>query len=132
MAGAGALAFGGITLLRTHVLAPPADTAAEAAPAPSATPIAAKAAPATPNELTVTEQGIEVGTHVSSDKGVIDVNFGENHPVYVDGTFVGRGRRKVPVAPGPHQVVVKAPSGDLTAPVDVKVGRRFLVAPPPQ
>ncbi len=132
MAGAGALAFGGITLLRTHVLAPPADTAAEAAPAPSATPIAAKAAPATPNELTVTEQGIEVGTHVSSDKGVIDVNFGENHPVYVDGTFVGRGRRKVPVAPGPHQVVVKAPSGDLTVPVDVKVGRRFLVAPPPQ
>lgn len=125
---AAALAFGAITLVRTKLL-PPAEPAAEPAATDSAAPALAKPKPPPGLELAVTEQGIEVGTSVSNDKGVIDVNPGENHPVYVDGAFVGRGRRKVPVAPGPHQVVVKAPTGDASVQVDVKVARRFVVAP---
>lgn len=128
-AGAAALAFGGITLVRTHLLGPAAEPAVATAPAESAAPPLAKPKPPPGLELVVTEQGIEVGTNVSNDKGVIDVNPGENHPVYVDGAFVGRGRRKVPAAPGAHQVVVKAPAGDASLQVDVKVGRRFVVAP---
>ncbi|GMV16886.1 MAG: response regulator [Polyangiaceae bacterium] len=131
MAAAAVTAFFGVTWVRTKLLTPPTDTTQGAAPVESAAPVAAKPAAAPVVKLAVEELGLDVGTPVSSDKGVIEVSIGENHPVYVDGTFVGRGpKRKVPVSAGPHAVVIKAPDGDLSVQVEVKVGRRFLVSRP--
>lgn len=127
---AAAAAFYGITFIRTKLVGTP-ETAETAAPAASTAPVAAKPAPAPAAKLAVEELGMDVGSPAASDKGVIDVSIAENHPIYVDGAFVGRGpKRKIPVAAGAHDVVIKAPSGDLSLQIEVKVGRRFLVTLP--
>jgi hypothetical protein len=130
-AAAAVAAYFAITWVRTSLLATPPETASSAAPGASAAPAVAKPAAPAAVKLAVQELGLDVGTAVPADKGVIEVSISDNHPVYVDGSFVGRGpRRKVPVAAGPHEVMIKAPSGDLSVQVEVKVGARFLVTLP--
>ena len=129
---AAAVSFGVVTLVRT-VTSPPAPPAAAIETAsPSA------AAPATPAKpaaaaLTAEELGLPPGVPVGNDKGLLEVEVGGSHAVYVDGTFVGRGpTRRIPLAPGPHQVMVKLPAGDTNLGIDLKVGRRTRVALPGQ
>ncbi|MBK7578750.1 MAG: response regulator [Myxococcales bacterium] len=129
--GAAIAAFGAVTVVRSQLKpAPVGETAAVATE--TALPAVSKPAAPPAVKLAVEDLGIGPGTAVTSDKGLIEVDIGEKHPIYIDGTFVGRGPlRKAPVMPGAHEVVIKAPTGELSVQVDVKVGRRSRVTLPP-
>jgi DNA-binding response OmpR family regulator len=126
---AAAASFGVVTLLRgasapEQSVSTAAPTASVAAP-PVVKPVAQAVRPQS-EELV-----LPPGVPVDRDKGLLEVDIGEKNAIYVDGTFVGRGpTRRVPLAAGSHQVVLKAPDGESTVAVEIKVGRRTRVTVP--
>ncbi|MFO0568210.1 MAG: response regulator [Polyangiaceae bacterium] len=127
---AAAVAFGGVTLVRGY-LTPAAPVADTASPETSAPVALVKPAPKAQAKLAVEDMALGAGAAVSGDQGQIEIQVKEKYPVHIDGSFVGRGpNRKIPISPGSHQVVIKAPDGDLSIEVVVKTGRTSLVTLP--
>jgi CheY-like chemotaxis protein len=104
-------------------------------PAPVASVAAASAAPvsATPAPFALKSENlaIEPGVDVGTGNGLIEIVAADRDALYVDGTLVGRGpRRLVPSPPGPHEIRVARGSDSAVVQVAVAVGRRVRVSAP--
>ena len=127
---AAVVAFGVVTLVR-GLTGAPAPTASEVPSA--AASVGPPVSVAKPAAVQPTLQDLDVppGVAVAGDKGLLEVDLGAKHAVYVDGAFVGRGPlRRVPLAPGNHQVLLKLPEGEVTVQAEIKAGRRTRVSLP--
>jgi hypothetical protein len=61
-------------------------------------------------------------------KGLLEVSTSGKHRIYVDGVFVGPGPlRRVPLSPGTHDIRVSLDGVDVSAPAQIKEGRRTLL-----
>jgi hypothetical protein len=134
--GSAVLSFGAVTAIRSFTGGEPPEETAPAAvasaipaavPAPTPKPVQkAKVQPKTE------DLGLPPGVPLSNDKGLLEIDIGEKHAIYVDGTFVGRGpMRRVPLGAGNHEVVLKTPDGEIPLRASVQVGRRTRVSLPP-
>jgi hypothetical protein len=94
----------------------------------SAAPVSTAPAPfALKSENLAIEPGVDVGT----GNGLIEIVAADRDALYVDGTLVGRGpRRLVPSPPGPHEIRVARGSDSAVVQVAVAVGRRVRVSAP--
>ena len=94
----------------------------------SAAPVSAAPAPfALKSENLAIEPGVDVGT----GNGLIEIVAADRDALYVDGTLVGRGpRRLVPSPPGSHEIRVARGSDSAVVQVAVAVGRRVRVSAP--
>ncbi len=128
-AAAGLVAYFGVRMLMAPGAAAetgmPEQAPAAAAEAPLEDP-SAEAAPA-PEPAAKKKQEAQVGAKVKlttgdapdditldADKGLLELNTGARHSIYVDGMFVGRGpRRRVPLGTGKHDVVIKLNGEEL-------------------
>jgi CheY-like chemotaxis protein/HPt (histidine-containing phosphotransfer) domain-containing protein len=108
---------------------------AEEAAAPVASVATASAAPVSavpaPFALKSENLAIEPGVDVGTGNGLIEIVAADRDALYVDGTLVGRGpRRLVPSPPGPHEIRVARGSDSAVVQVAVAVGRRVRVSAP--
>jgi DNA-binding response OmpR family regulator len=134
--GSAVLSFGVVTAIRSFTgggeqpAEPAAAAVAPAAPTvPAPTPKPVQKAKVEPK---TEDLGLPPGVPLSNDKGLLEIDIGEKHAIYVDGTFVGRGpMRRVPLGAGSHEVVLKTPEGDISLQASVTVGRRMRVSLPP-
>jgi hypothetical protein len=77
-------------------------------------------------QITELPRGVALG----GDKGLLEVNSGDRHKIYVAGVFVGRGpARRVPLAPGLHEVRTRLGGADRTYQVTIEVGKRTRLEP---
>jgi hypothetical protein len=61
-------------------------------------------------------------------KGLLEVSTSGKHRIYVDGVFVGPGPlRRVPLSPGTHDIRVSLDGIDVSAPAQIREGRRTLL-----
>jgi hypothetical protein len=68
---------------------------------------------------------------VGADKGLLDIDTGAAHSIYVDDVFVGRGpQRRVPLRAGKHQVRLRLEGDESAIEVTVQTGRRTRLAAP--
>jgi hypothetical protein len=100
-----------------------------AAPAPaSSQQKPSKAAGAQP-EIRVEDLTLPPGIAVAEGKGLLEVDTGGRHAIYVGGAFVGRGPiRRVELDPGSHQVRVRLDAEQLEHTVTILKGRRARLA----
>jgi hypothetical protein len=112
-----------------------APVANQSAPADTA-PAAAASAPRAPEApaagaLTAEDLELPVGVPLPPDKGLLELETGGKHALYVDGTFVGLGpRRRVPLDPGKHEVKTRLGGDEKVHSVEVRQGRRTRLAAP--
>jgi hypothetical protein len=138
------VSFKGCNAVMERVAAAPSATASVGSPAVASAPAAPpSAAPATREDpVAVVEPAnaaLSVETNldlppnlvVGPDKGLLDIDTGAAHSIYVDDVFVGRGpQRRVPLRAGKHHVRLRLEGGERTTEVTVQTGRRTrLVAP---
>lgn len=142
--GAAMGAFVGMNHL-AHWLAPEGDkpaqtTKAQATVAPSlaignpqAPAVAEDLAAAPPGEekvarktvVKLAELDLPEGLTVPPGKGLLEVDSGGQHKLYVDNVFVGRGPlRRIPIDPGSHQVQTQLDGVEEVHEVSVNAGRR--------
>ena len=127
---AAVVAFGAVTVIRGLTSAPAPVAVESPSAAPSGAPPVAVAKPAAVAP-TLEDLDMPPGVPVASDKGLLEVDLGAKHAVYVDGAFVGRGPlRRVPLPPGAHQVLLKLPEGEVPVQAEIKAGRRTRVSLP--
>lgn len=70
------------------------------------------------------------GISLAADKGLLEVNTGGGHKIYVDNVFVGRGPvRRVPLKPGKHELVLRLDGDEDTATIEIQAGRRVRFEP---
>src|SRR5690606_20169382 len=73
----------------------------------------------------VTDLDLPDGLSVPPGKGLLEVDSGGQHKLYVDNVFVGRGPlRRIPIEPGSHQVQTQLDGVEEVHTVEVAVGRR--------
>ncbi|MCA9632188.1 MAG: response regulator [Myxococcales bacterium] len=139
-AAAGLVAYFGVRMLMGPAAS--AETGGEEAPAAAAqAPQEQPSAQAPEAEETApkakAKQESKVGANVKlsvgdapdditldADKGLLELNTGARHSIYVDEAFVGRGpRRRVPLGIGKHDVRIKLNGEELEQTVDIE-GRR--------
>jgi hypothetical protein len=130
-----ALAFAAAYGLVSWGLAPMLAPAAEdPEPAPSATALGSARivdAPASAFTLKSEELEIEPGVDVGAGNGLIEIVGADRDALYVDGTLVGRGpRRLVPSPPGAHEVRISRGNDDAVLKVEIAAGRRVRVSAP--
>ncbi len=59
-------------------------------------------------QMTTAELPLPEGIQIAAGKGLLEVNSGETHKIYVNGVFVGRGPvRRVPLTAGKHEVELR-------------------------
>jgi hypothetical protein len=81
--------------------------------------------------LVAKEDVLPEGVQVAPDKGLIEVNIGADHPIYVDGAFMGRGpMRRLTSDPGKHEVKLRTADGEQVLSIEVKAGRCTFVTMP--
>src|SRR5690606_12414956 len=105
----------------------PAAPERDAKTSSGSSPAASQAYPATVEQLSLPEGLSWPG------KGLIEVVTGGRELIYVDGVFTGRGPlRRIPIAPGQHEVVLRTEAGESKHAVSVTVDRRarLLVGQP--
>lgn len=105
----------------------PAAPERDAKTSSGSSPAASQAYPATVEQLPLPEGLSWPG------KGLIEVVTGGRELIYVDGVFTGRGPlRRIPIAPGQHEVVLRTEAGESKHAVSVTVDRRarLLVGQP--
>jgi hypothetical protein len=132
MGAAGAVSFGLVTWARGLLEPSPQEAPAAAASASAAVPAptasgapAATAQKASASDAKVEQLPLPLGIPLADGKGLLEVDIGERHAIYVDGTFVGRGPlRRVPLDPGKHQVELRQPGEEKTFSVEVSAGSR--------
>jgi CheY-like chemotaxis protein len=68
------------------------------------------------------------GVTVAAGQGMLEVQTGARHAIYVDGEFVGRGpSRRIPVPAGHHEVRLSLGGADRRLAVDVAAGVRVVL-----
>jgi len=130
-AAAGLVSFGAVRLItapsRNTASVPAAkvaSSAAQVAPAPASAAAAHKAAPA-PVSVKGEDMALPPGVPIAKDKGLLEVDTGGRQVIYVDGVFVGHGPlRRIPLAPGDHEVKTKLNGQERVDHVTVTQGRR--------
>jgi len=143
---AAGVGYGAMTVLRSrfepNVLAP-AKSAATAplekvAPAPEATatdPVVAPSEPPAASAPAVESvqkgvwpvQDLELPSDlaVAPDRGLLEIDVGAPHSIYVDGVFIGRGpARRIPLREGTHEIRVRGDDIDAVQSIDVRKARR--------
>jgi hypothetical protein len=81
-------------------------------------------------QLTDSELPLPRGIEVAPGKGLLEINSGGKHKIYVEGVFVGRGPvRRVPLAAGPHQVTLRNDGEEVVSKVVVTAGKRTRLEP---
>jgi hypothetical protein len=104
----------------------------ERAPAPAASSVEAAAkTPESPNAFSLKSEdlAIEAGVDVGVGNGLIEIVAADRDALYVDGTLVGRGpRRLVPSPAGSHEVRVTRGHDSAVVGVKTAVGRRVRVS----
>ncbi len=79
---------------------------------------------AAPAALSSEEGDLPADAVIDADKGLLEVEIGDKRAIYVDGTFVGLGpRRRVPLAPGKHEVKLREGGDETTHAVEIRAGR---------
>jgi hypothetical protein len=69
------------------------------------------------------------GIVVAAARGMLEVDTGQRHSIYVGGAFVGRGPvRRIELDPGPHGVVIRLGAEELEHEVTVTKGRRIRLS----
>ncbi|MGE3675175.1 MAG: PEGA domain-containing protein, partial [Polyangiaceae bacterium] len=64
---------------------------------------------------------------LDADKGLLELNTGARHSIYVDDQFVGRGpRRRVPLGTGKHDVRLKLNGEELKQEVQIEAQRTTM------
>lgn len=130
------LAYGTVQWVIAPLAAPsePATPPAAAAPpAPAKVQSRAEAvatpAPASGLALETAVLDLEPGVEIGADQGLIEAAVADGDAIYVDGTLVGPGpRRLVPTAPGQHEVKIVRRAESATVRVEVPLGRRVRVS----
>ena len=140
MTAAAAVAYFGVKLaVPDQVADAPAAAKSSAAEtttsASAAVPVAKKKpAPSEAVKVVAVELPLPPGIVVGDGKGMLEVETGGKHSIYVDGVFVGRGPlRRVELDPGDHEVRAKLAGDESVHQVQVKAGRRarLPLAPAP-
>lgn len=92
---------------------------------PETSPAPSSGTPAPPREKATTEQ-LPLPEGLSwPGKGLIEVVTGGRELIYVDGVFTGRGPlRRIPIAPGQHEVVLRTEASESKHAVAVSAERR--------
>ncbi len=129
-AAAAVVSFGAVRLVtsntRNTAHVPAAKVAAQqgkTTPATASAPAPASAAPAV--SVKVEDLPLPPGVPVAKDKGLLEVETGGRQVIYVDGVFVGHGPlRRIPLAPGDHEVETKQDGQRRVDHVSVVQGRR--------
>lgn len=114
---------------------PPASLAVTAQPSVDIGPERADLIAAPPGEEAVVaarktvanrlELPLPEGLTVPQGKGLLEVDSGGQHKLYVDNVFVGRGPlRRIPIDPGTHQLQTQLDGIEEVHSVDVVAGRR--------
>lgn len=68
---------------------------------------------------------------IGGDKGLLEINSGGRHKIYVGGVFVGRGPvRRVPLPPGEHEVRIQTEAREQRYQVTLEAGRRVRLTEP--
>lgn len=76
-------------------------------------------------EAKVSDLDLPEGLTVPAGKGLLEVDSGGQHKLYVDNVFVGRGPlRRIPIDPGTHQVQTQLDGVEEVHSVPVTAGRR--------
>ncbi len=71
------------------------------------------------------------GIRVAPGKGLLEVNTGGRHKIYVGGVFVGRGPvRRVPLKPGNHSVETQLDGQRMSYEAEVVEARRTKLEAP--
>lgn len=126
-----AAAYAAVRWGLSPMLAPPAE---DPAPALSVSALGSARiidAPASAFTLKSEDLEIEPGVDVGAGNGLVEIVGADRDALYVDGTLVGRGpRRLVPSPPGPHEVRISRGTDDAVLQVEVAAGRRVRVSAP--
>jgi hypothetical protein len=84
-------------------------------------------------EMHSIDLGLPEGITVAADKGLLEINTGGGHKIYVDDVFIGRGPvRRVPLKSGSHKVMLKLDGDEDEGTVAVVAGRRVRFEPQPR
>jgi hypothetical protein len=133
MLAAAVVAFTAVTLVRvaTSTTEPPVETPTTAAdPSVATPPVVVPKKTAAPG-LVAKIDALPDSVQVAPDKGLIEVNIGADHPIYVDGSFMGRGpMRRLTSDPGKHEVKLRTPDGEQVLSIEVTAGRCTFVTIP--
>ena len=124
------LAFGAAYAVVRWGVAPLLAPGEEAPPAPVTSASAEPAAPSRDQfRLTSETLAIEPGVDVGTGNGLIEIVGADRDALYVDGTLVGRGpRRLVPSPPGAHEIRVARGNENAVLQIQVATGRRVRVS----
>ena len=130
-AAAGVVSFGAVRLITAPArnaasvpAAKVAPSAAQVAPSPGSAAAVHKASPP-PVSVNVEDMPLPPGVPIAKDKGLLEVETGGRQVIYVDGVFVGHGPlRRIPLAPGDHEVKTKQDGQERVDHVTVAQGRR--------
>lgn len=133
-----ALAAAGVCYAGVGLIVP--EAASQAADEAPAEAISATAGPAAPDQGAKTPSGSSATSKADPaaveqlplpeglswpGKGLIEVVTGGRELIYVDGVFTGRGPlRRIPIAPGQHEVVLRTEAGESKHAVSVTLDRR--------
>jgi hypothetical protein len=143
---AAGVGYGAMTALRGRLepnMAPPVVPSAripveKAAPAaPEATTTEPAAAPSVPPSIVPVVESEQPGSWpvqdlelpadvtVAPDRGLLEIEIGAPHSIYVDGVFIGRGpSRRIPLREGPHEIRVRGDGVDTVQSIDIRKARR--------
>jgi hypothetical protein len=67
---------------------------------------------------------------VQPDRGLLEIDVGAPHSIYVDGVFIGRGpARRIPLREGSHEVRVRGDGVDAVQSIAVRKARRTRLGP---
>jgi hypothetical protein len=81
--------------------------------------------PGAPGGAVIQDLELPKGISVANGKGLLEVDTGDKHSIYVEDVFIGRGPlRSMPVASGEHQVRLSLGGREVEARVRVQAGRR--------
>ena len=108
----------------------PAAAASVTAPVPAGSATAKKApAEAQKRAFKTEDLPLPPGIVVSAARGLLEVDSGGRHSIYVGGTFVGRGPiRRITLDPGPHPVRIRLGAEEIEHTVTVTKGRRLRLS----
>jgi CheY-like chemotaxis protein len=97
---------------------------------PGTAPGSKRAQPPSGSTTTVQPQTLPLppGVTVAAGQGMLEVQTGSRHAIYVDGEFVGRGpSRRIPVPAGRHEVRLSLGGADQRVAVAVAAGVRVVL-----
>ncbi len=81
-------------------------------------------------QMNTTDLPLPDDVQIASDKGLLEVNSGDGHKIYVNGVFVGRGPvRRVPLSAGKHAIELRQDGEIDSFDVTISAGKRVRLEP---